>query len=125
MLKILDGSPGIGVPLTEQETKDFLTAGKLNLHLGTIDEKGHANIHPAWYYYDSLNNKFYILTGKESKKVSNLKRNELVYFCVDDHSIPKDKKEDSVERETESRILDRVAKEVGRRYMTRINRRRR
>jgi hypothetical protein len=25
MLKIIDASPGIGAPLTEQETKDFLT----------------------------------------------------------------------------------------------------
>src|SRR5918995_3274098 len=40
MLKILNGSPGIGAPLNEQETVDFLTTGKLNIHLGTVDEKG-------------------------------------------------------------------------------------
>jgi hypothetical protein len=60
MLKILNASPGIGAPLNEQETKDFLTAGKLNLHLGTVDEKGDANIHPAWYFSESSNNKIYI-----------------------------------------------------------------
>ena len=49
MLKILEASPGFGGPLNEQETKDFLAAAKLNLHLGTVDEKGDANIHPAWY----------------------------------------------------------------------------
>ena len=49
MLKILNGSPGFGAPLNEQEMIDFLTTGKLNIHLGTVDEKGHANIHPAWY----------------------------------------------------------------------------
>ena len=58
------------------------------LHLGTVDEKGHANIHPVVYYYDPSNNKFYALTEKESKKVHNLKKNAMVYFCVDDPSPP-------------------------------------
>jgi general stress protein 26 len=88
MLKVLNASPGFGVPLTEQEIKDFLTTKVLMLHLGTVDEKGHANIHPVGYYYNPSNNKFYILTGKESKKVHNLKRNEMIYFCVDDPSPP-------------------------------------
>ncbi|HEU4444694.1 MAG TPA: hypothetical protein VFR94_08470 [Nitrososphaeraceae archaeon] len=46
-MKIIDASPGVGAPLTEQETKDFLTTKVLNIHLGTVDEKGHANIHPS------------------------------------------------------------------------------
>jgi hypothetical protein len=32
MLKILNASPGFGAPLNEQETVDFLTIGKLNIH---------------------------------------------------------------------------------------------
>lgn len=68
MLKILDASPGVGSPLTEQETTEFVTSGKLNLHLGTVDKNGHPNIHPVGYHYDNSNNEFYILTGKESKK---------------------------------------------------------
>ena len=47
MLKILNASPGLGAPLSEQELKDFLTTQVLNLHLGTVDEKGHANVHPV------------------------------------------------------------------------------
>jgi hypothetical protein len=47
MMKILDASPGVGGPLSEQETKEFLTTKNLNVHLGTVDEKGHANIHPT------------------------------------------------------------------------------
>ena len=47
MLKILDASPGYGAPLSEEETKDFLTTRILNIHLGTVDEKGHANIYPT------------------------------------------------------------------------------
>jgi hypothetical protein len=60
MLKILDASPGYGAPLSEQETKDFLTTRILIIHLGTVDEKGHANIHPTWYYYDPLK----VMTGR-------------------------------------------------------------
>jgi uncharacterized pyridoxamine 5'-phosphate oxidase family protein len=87
-VKILNANPGVGAPLTEQQTKDFLTTSKLNIHIGTVDEKGHANIHPVWYYYDTSNNKFYILTGKDSKKVNNLKGNDIIYFCVDDPNPP-------------------------------------
>jgi hypothetical protein len=52
MLRILNASPGFGAPLSEQEIKAFLTSKVLNVHLGTVDEDGDANIHPAWYYYD-------------------------------------------------------------------------
>ena len=51
MLRILDASPGFGAPLSEQEIKDFLAMKVLMLHLGTVDENGHANIHPVGYYY--------------------------------------------------------------------------
>jgi general stress protein 26 len=78
MLKILDASPGFGAPLNEQDVKDFLTNKILNLHLGTVDKEGHPNIHPVGHYYDRSDNKFYILTGKESKKTSNLKKNQTI-----------------------------------------------
>jgi hypothetical protein len=58
MLKILNGSPGFGAPLSELDLRDFLTTKVLNLHLGTTDEEGHPNIHPVGYYYDQSNNKF-------------------------------------------------------------------
>jgi general stress protein 26 len=88
MLKILNGSPGFGAPFNEQETIQFLTTGKLNIHLGTIDEKGHPNVHPAWFYYDPKNNMIYIETSKQGKKTSNLRKNEIVYFCIDDPNPP-------------------------------------
>jgi hypothetical protein len=88
MIKILDASPGIGTPLTEQETKEFLTTKVLNIHLGTVYEKGHANIHPTWYYYDPIEEKIYVMTGKQSKKLENLVKNELIYFCIDDPNSP-------------------------------------
>ena len=88
MLKILDGSPGSGRPLSEQDIKDFLTTKVLNVHLGTVDENGHANIHPAWYYYDDSKEKIYVETGRHSKKMENLSRNNTIYFCIDDPSPP-------------------------------------
>jgi Uncharacterized stress protein (general stress protein 26) len=87
-LKILNANPYFGIPLTEQETKNILTTGKLMIHLGTVDEKGHANIHPAWYYYDPFANKLYVQTGKQSKKTYNLRNNEIIYFCIDDQNPP-------------------------------------
>ena len=88
MLKILNASPGFGSPLSEQDLKEFLTSKVLNLHLGTVDEKGHANVHPVGYYFDHLENLFYILTAKESKKTRNLSRKKTIYFCVDDPNPP-------------------------------------
>src|SRR5262245_28331639 len=88
MLKILNASPGFGTPLNEQETKQFLTSKVLNVHLGTVDENGHANVHPAWYYYDPSKEKIYVETGKKSKKTVNLKKNNMIYFCIDDQNPP-------------------------------------
>jgi general stress protein 26 len=87
-MRILNASPGFGVPLNEEAIKAFLTNGKLNVHLGTVDEKGDANIHPAWYYYDSSRNKMYVETSKQAKKTYNLRRNENIYFCIDDPNPP-------------------------------------
>jgi general stress protein 26 len=80
LLKILNANPGIGAPLNEQETKNFLSASKLNMHLGTVDEKGDANVHPAWYFYDPSKDKIYVETSKQSKKTHNLRKKENVYF---------------------------------------------
>jgi general stress protein 26 len=57
-------------------------------HIGTIDSKGDPNIHPTWYYFGVNKNEFYIETSKSSKKIENIKRNNLVYYCVDDPNPP-------------------------------------
>jgi general stress protein 26 len=87
-MRILNASPSFGSTLNEQEIKDFLTNSKLNVHLGTVDEKNEPNIHPIWYYFDSLSNKLYVETYKESKKFSNIKKNNAVYFCIDEPNPP-------------------------------------
>jgi general stress protein 26 len=88
MLKILDGSGESGKSLSEQEIKDFLTTKVLNVHLGTVDESGHANIHPAWFFFDDTKEKIFVETGRHSKKMENLTRLDTIYFCVDDSSPP-------------------------------------
>jgi hypothetical protein len=81
-MKILNGSPGLGNPLKENEIRSFLNS-KLNIRIPTIDYKGEPNIHPAWYYFDPTNNKLFIETSKNSKKTENLNRNNIIYYCVD------------------------------------------
>ncbi len=49
-MKILNARPGFGLPLTEKEIIDFLSNCKLNIHLGTVDDKQEPKIHPIWYY---------------------------------------------------------------------------
>jgi general stress protein 26 len=61
---------------------------KLNIHLGTIDEKGDANIHPAWFYYDPSKGVIYFEISKKAKKTVNLRKGGKVYFCVDKPDLP-------------------------------------
>jgi nitroimidazol reductase NimA-like FMN-containing flavoprotein (pyridoxamine 5'-phosphate oxidase superfamily) len=88
-MKILDASePEFGGPMTEDEVRDFLVNSKKNVHISSLDEKGEPNIHPTWYYSDNNDDKLYIESGKESKKTRNLRRNSIVYYCIDDDKIP-------------------------------------
>jgi uncharacterized pyridoxamine 5'-phosphate oxidase family protein len=88
MLKVFNASPGFGVQLNEQEIRDFLTESVLNIHLGTIDNRGDPNVHPAWYYYNASNGKLYVETSKNAKKTDNLRKNKNIYFCIDDPNPP-------------------------------------
>ena len=73
-MRIFNASPDFGAPMTEEETNNFLVnADKLNMYIGTIDERWEPNIHPVWYYYDN-NNNIYLQTAKGSKKVKNIKK---------------------------------------------------
>lgn len=85
-MKIVHASPGFGSKFTEAQTIDFLSKGKLNLLLGTIDDRGEPNVHPVWYLYE--NGKLFIETAKTAKKTSNIKKKNTVYFCIDDEKMP-------------------------------------
>jgi uncharacterized pyridoxamine 5'-phosphate oxidase family protein len=88
-MKILDASePEFGGPMSENEARDFLVNSHKNVHISSLDEKGEPNIHPTWYYFDNNNDKLYIESGKESKKTRNLRRNNIIYYCIDDDNIP-------------------------------------
>lgn len=85
-MNIVHASPGFGSALTEEQVIDFLTKSKLNLLLGTIDDKGEPNVHPVWYLYH--NGKLYVETSKASKKVKNVRNKNTIYFCIDDENMP-------------------------------------
>jgi nitroimidazol reductase NimA-like FMN-containing flavoprotein (pyridoxamine 5'-phosphate oxidase superfamily) len=88
-MKILDASePEFGGPMSENEARDFLVNSHKNVHISSLDEKGEPNIHPTWYYFDNNNDKLYIESGRESKKTRNLRRNNIIYYCIDDDNIP-------------------------------------
>ena len=74
--------------MTEDETISFLTTGRRNIYIASLDEKNEPNIHPVWFYFDPSNQKFYIETSKYSKKKKNLENNKIIYFCVDEPNIP-------------------------------------
>jgi hypothetical protein len=87
-MRILNASPRFGTQLTEEEIKIFLGNSKLNIHIGTIDNKGDPNIHPTWYYFDATINRFYVETCKGFKKIENLNTKNIVYYCVDNPNQP-------------------------------------
>jgi nitroimidazol reductase NimA-like FMN-containing flavoprotein (pyridoxamine 5'-phosphate oxidase superfamily) len=85
-MKIVHASPGFGSKLSEEQVIDFLSNGKLNLLLGTIDDKGDPNVHPVWYLYE--NEKLYVETSKNAKKANNIRNHNSTYFCIDDEKMP-------------------------------------
>ena len=85
-VKILNGDSDEGTALTESQVLEFLTSGKMNLYLGTIDEFQHPNIHPLWYVYKSQ--KLYFATDASSLKLNNAKNNSKIYFCIASEKIP-------------------------------------
>lgn len=86
-MKIINALPGMAAAMTEAEIDRFL-ASKLNVQLATIDEMGDPNVQPVWFYYDGGTKKLFVETGKESKKVRNLRRKANAYFSIDDENFP-------------------------------------
>jgi len=76
-----------GKVMTEAEINSFLE-GALNLHLGTIDDKGEPNIQPVWFHHDTENQKIFISTYANSAKMKNMQKNPIVYFSIDEDKFP-------------------------------------
>ena len=89
-MKILNASPGFSPLLTKEDIISFLSHERHNIYLGTLDGKQEPNIHPTWYYYNKKNDKIYVETAKNSKKVQNISNanSDTIYFCVDDSTPP-------------------------------------
>lgn len=78
----------MGAPMSEEELKDFLSTSKQNCRLATVEKDGDPNVHPVWYHYEPLHNKIYMNTNNDSRKAANIRRRNVVYFCIDDEAIP-------------------------------------
>ena len=72
--------------MTEIEVERFLRESRIPLKLGTIDDQGDPVIHPLWYFYEQ--GRFYLITASNSRKMKNVSRRGLVYFCVDTEARP-------------------------------------
>jgi uncharacterized pyridoxamine 5'-phosphate oxidase family protein len=72
-------------PMTEEDAKNFMANnnGNLLIHISIVDQKGEPNVTPTAYYFDKDSNKIYIATQKSSKKVHNLRRRNIIYYCID------------------------------------------
>jgi nitroimidazol reductase NimA-like FMN-containing flavoprotein (pyridoxamine 5'-phosphate oxidase superfamily) len=78
----------ISSPFMSKEEVDTFLEKKLNLQIGTTDDKGDPNIHPVWFNYDKDREKFLIITPIATKKIKNLLNKPNVYFSVDDANFP-------------------------------------
>jgi general stress protein 26 len=90
MMKIINAFPGVGDPMTEEETKNFMANNdnSLLVRIGIIDDKGEPNVIPLAYYFDTAINKIYINTLKTTKKVHSLRKNNVIAYCIDDPKFP-------------------------------------
>ena len=56
------------------ELKDLLSNSRLDIHLGTLDEKELPNIHPAWYYYGqqycTRPSQYFVLLSRRNTRIS-------------------------------------------------------
>lgn len=87
-MHLLKAYVDLDASLNEKEVEDFLGNNKLNIHIGSIGDKGHPFVHPTWYYYDPSKQKLYITKMKDAKTTRNLQKNSVIYFCIDDPNVP-------------------------------------
>ena len=69
-----------GTPAMSKEEVDTFLERRLNLQLGTIDEKGDPNIQPVWFDYDHDREKLLVITLRMAKKVQNIKDKSIFFY---------------------------------------------
>ena len=89
-MKIINTFSGMGEQMIEDGVESFMTNNDNNLliRLGIIDEKGEPNVSPFAYYYYDVSNSIYFTTRVTTKKISNLRRRNIVGYCIDDPDPP-------------------------------------
>jgi hypothetical protein len=89
-MKILDASePEFGGPMTEDEVRIFLLNSKkmFTFHPWMKKENLTYILHGIILII-TMTLLLYVESGKESKKTRNLRRNNIIYYCIDDDNIP-------------------------------------
>lgn len=120
-MKIINAIHGFGPQLSEKQVKDFLINSKLNLQLATTDSYGDPMVHPVWYLFE--NERMYVATPKKSKKAQNVLKNSLIYYSIDDETMPYK----GVKGKGSVRILEdinsnlKIAKKIIFKYMGNLN----
>lgn len=56
--------------------------------ISTFSGMGEPNVSPFAYYYDNVSNSIYFTTRVTTKKVSNLRRRNIVSYCINDLDPP-------------------------------------
>lgn len=72
--------------MSEVQVREFLQNSRVPLKLGTIDQHGDPVIHPLWYSYE--NDRLYLITASNSRKLKNATNKDKIYFCVDTETRP-------------------------------------
>lgn len=72
--------------MTAEEYRDFLLGGTRTAVLGTVRADGRPHAAPVWYALDGET--FVFMTGEDTVKGRNLRRDPRVTLCIDDDAPP-------------------------------------
>lgn len=67
--------------MSEKETLEFLQNQPLLMRIGIVHADGYPMVHPVWFIYE--NEKFLLVSERNSTKVRIMNKNNKVYFVVD------------------------------------------
>jgi PPOX class probable F420-dependent enzyme len=73
--------------MTEQQARDFLSAGTRTAKLATVREDGRPHVAPIWFVLDD-DGTLVFTTGAGTMKGRAIQRHPAVCLCVDDEAPP-------------------------------------
>ncbi len=86
-MKIINAASDYVIPLKVKEMNTCLSNAKLDMHIGTVDEKSNPNLPPTWDNHDTEPDEIQFEYVKNSQKVKNLKNNRITYNCIYDPAL--------------------------------------